>query len=488
MDGSRPNVAAVETHVSWLFFGPERVYKIKRPVVYDFLDFRDLDARGDACEDEVELNRRLSPDVYLGVGAILGPDRSVEPAVVMRRLPAERRLSGLVERHDRDVEACLEQVAARMASFHEAAERSAVIADHCRADAVSALWHQNLEALAPFGGSVLDADEIQRIGHLAMSFLAGRRWLISGRVEAGHAVDGHGDLLADDIFCLPDGPRIIDCLEFDARLRHLDPLADVAFLALDLERLGRPDLARSFLDAYRRNSGDDWPVSLEHHWVAHRAVVRAKVACLRHALGEPPAAAEARRLLATALSHLEAGAVRLVLVGGAPGTGKSTLAARLGEATGWPVLRSDVLRKELAGRPVLAHYPESFGAGLYQAEATAAMYAELLARARRLLEMGRSVILDASWVLRAWREGAAEVAAATASALVPLECEVPLEVAVARVTERARSERDPSDATAAVARVMYLEAESWPEAEVVDTTGPKEAALERALWAVRSVP
>lgn len=488
MGGSRPNVAAVETHVSWLFFGPERVYKIKRPVVYDFLDFRDLDARAATCEAEVELNRRLSPDVYLGVGAIVGPDRSAEPAVVMRRLPDERRLAALVEGHDRGVGSCLEQVAARMASFHEVAERSPVIDDRCRVDAVASLWRGNLEALAPYAGTVLDAGRLERVGALARRYLAGRPWLLASRVERGRAVDGHGDLLADDIFCLPDGPRIIDCLEFDDRLRHLDPLADVAFLALDLERLGRPDLARSFLDAYRRHSGDDWPDSLEHHWVAHRALVRAKVACLRHSLGRPEAAAEARRLLDTALFHLEAGAVRLVLVGGAPGTGKSTLAARLGEVTGWPVLRSDVLRKELAGRPVLAHYPDSYGAGLYQAEATAAVYAELLSRARRRLEMGESVILDASWVRRVWREGAGVLADETSSALVCLECEVPLEVAVARVTERARSGRDASDATAGVARVMYLEAESWPEAEVVDTTGPEEAALELALRKVRSVP
>ena len=488
MDRSGANVAALETHVSWLFFGPDRVYKIKRPVRYDFLDFRDLDARGDACENEVELNRRLSPDVYLGVGAIVGPDRSVEPAVVMRRLPAERRLAALVERDDPSVAYRLEQVAARLAAFHHAAGRSGLIDEHCRADAVSALWRENLEALAPFTGAVVDAGLLERIGSLARAYLAGRRRLLSTRVERGRAVDGHGDLLADDIFCLPDGPRIIDCLEFDERLRHLDPLADVAFLAMDLERMGRPDLARTFLDAYRNDSGDAWPESLEHHWVAHRALVRAKVACLRHAQGHPEAAAEAGRLIAMALSHLEAGAVRLVLIGGAPGTGKSTLAARLGEVTGWPVLRSDVLRRELAGRPVLAHYPEAFGAGLYQAEATATVYAELLSRARHLLERGESVILDASWVRRAWRDGATDLAAATRSALVCLECEVPLEVAVARVTERARSGRDASDATAGVARVMYLEAESWPEAEVVDTTGPEEAALERALRAVRSAP
>ena len=158
---------------------------------------------------------------------------------------------------------------------------------------------------------------------------------------AGRARDGHGDLLADDIFLLDDGPRVLDCLEFDDALRLDDVLADVAFLAMDLERLGRPDLAERFLAAYRAASGDTWPSSLAHHHIAYRAQVRAKVSAIRAEQGVPDSADKAQALLRLALAHLEAGRVRLVLVGGLPGTGKSTARSRhrRGERRGRPALR-----------------------------------------------------------------------------------------------------------------------------------------------------
>src|SRR5690606_13545776 len=176
-----------------------------------------------------------------------------------------------------------------------------------------------------------------------------RRRRSGRRVAAGRACDGHGDLLADDVFCLDDGPQVLDCLEFDDALRYEDVLADVAFMAMDLERLGRADLAEHFLDAYRRAAGEDWPASLAHHHIAYRAQVRAKVTAIRAQQGDAGSVDAARALLKLCFDHLEAGRVRLILVGGAPGTGKSTLAAGLAASLGATVLRSDVIRKERAG-------------------------------------------------------------------------------------------------------------------------------------------
>ncbi len=171
---------------------------------------------------------------------------------------------------------------------------------------------------------------VTEIGLLARRFLAGREPLFDRRVAGGRIIDGHGDLLADDIYCLADGPRVLDCLDFDDRLRWLDGLDDAAFLAMDLERLGAPDLARHFTDWYAEYSGDPAPASLRHHYVAYRALVRAKIARIRAAQDEPAAGCEAQQLADIALRHLRAGAVTLVLVGGLPGTGKSTLAGRAG--------------------------------------------------------------------------------------------------------------------------------------------------------------
>src|SRR5207248_5092618 len=168
------------------------------------------------------------------------------------------------------------------------------------------------------------------------------------RIALGAVRDGHGDLQAEDIFCLDDGPRILDCIEFDDRLRHVDVLADVAFLAMDLERLGAPEAAATFLARYREFARESYPPSLAHHYIAARAHVRCKVACLRHRQGDDGGADAARGLLDLTARHLEAARVRLVLVGGLPGTGKSTVAAALADATGWVVLRSDEVRKDVA--------------------------------------------------------------------------------------------------------------------------------------------
>ncbi len=160
-------------------------------------------------------------------------------------------------------------------------------------------------------------------------------------------VDGHGDLLADDIFCVPDGPLLLDCLEFDDHLRYVDGIDDAAFLAMDLEFLGRKDLADYFFDTYCEFADDEAPASLKHFYIAYRAVVRAKVDCVRFTQGDPEASANASRHLSLALEHLNAGAVRLALIGGAPGTGKTTLARALADRVGAEVISTDDVRREL---------------------------------------------------------------------------------------------------------------------------------------------
>ena len=209
--------------------------------------------------------------------------------------------------------------------------------------------------------------------------------------------------MAEDIFCIEQGPRAIDCLEFDNQLRYGDVLADVAFLAMDLERLGRPDLSRRFLDRYREASADVWPSSLAHLYVAYRAHVRAKIACLRHAQGDQPAAAEASALLHLAHTHLEAGRVRVVLVGGPPASGKSTLAAAIGHEFDWPVLRSDVVRKQIAGLDPGIRAAAALDEGLYAPELSERTYAMVMDRARLHVDFGESVVLDTSWSQRQFR-------------------------------------------------------------------------------------
>jgi aminoglycoside phosphotransferase family enzyme/predicted kinase len=474
-----PEVA--ETHSGLVFFAGDRAFKLKKAVDLGFLDFSSPEKREAACRREVALNRRLAPDVYLGVADVLGPSGEVcDHLVVMRRMPAERRLSTLVL-GGAPVEGVLDDLARLVAAFHAGAAQSPAADRAASAEALAGRWAANTAGLEPFVGRFVDAADVEAVDRLARRYLAGRTPLFDGRIAAGRARDGHGDLLADDIFCLDDGPRVLDCLEFDDALRLDDVLADVAFLVMDLERLGRADLAHRFLSAYRTAAGDSWPVSLPHHHVAYRAQVRAKVAAIRAAQGVPDSADKAQELLALARAHLEAGRVRLVLVGGLPGTGKTTLARGLAGLTGATVIRSDVVRKELAGLPADAPAAAPFGEGIYTAASTTATYAEMLSRAEAALGQGHMVILDASWSDEARRAEARRVAVTTSSDLVELRCVTAPAVVADRLAARAAAGDDASDADAAVAAAMRAVADPWPTSAAVDTDADHDAVVRAAV-------
>jgi aminoglycoside phosphotransferase family enzyme/predicted kinase len=480
MTGSTIDVA--ETHVSWLILTEDRVYKIKKPVRFPFIDLRERIARERACQAEVDLNRRLSPDVYLGVGTFVEPGGPTEPVVVMRRLPSERSLGFLLAGADPALPMRLNEIAHRMAAFHEQAQRGQLVERDCTPKAVHRLWRRNLAELEAVAELLL-AEEIDQTRRLGDRYLAGREDLFASRIEQGRAVDGHGDLLAADVFCLDDGPRLLDCLEFDDSLRHVDVLLDLASLAVDIERLGRPDLARHLLRKYEEAAGDRWPTSLEHFYMAYRALVRAKVACLDAGGGDADAAepAAGATLLSLAREHLQAGAVRLLLVGGLPGTGKSTLATAASEATGWTLLRSDFVRKDLASEELATPSTGDYGTGLYQPEHVDTVYLELLRRAEPRLRRGHTVLLDATWAQRSWREAARNLAARTGSDLIELRCQIPQAVADRRLAGRARDAVDPSEATPAVAHAMANVFEDWPECTIVDTALPVTDALRTVL-------
>ena len=475
------SAAVRETHISTVFFVGDRVYKLKKPVTLDFIDLSTAAARARICRREVELNRRLAPDVYLGVAEVIGTDGApCDSMVVMRRMPDERRLSTLV-RQQGGADDCLREVARVIAAFHAKAETSPLIAQAGAIEMVRARWESNFATMEPFVGKVLDADVSARVATLARRYLDGRARLFATRIEEGKVRDGHGDLLADDIFCLDDGPRILDCIEFDDQLRYGDVLADVAFLAMDLERVGAPEAGVRFLNWYREFSGETYPASLADHYLAYRAHVRAKVACLRVAQGDDMAGAEAAQLLELAHDHLRRGRVVLALVGGLPGTGKSTLAVDLADRLGWSVLRSDEIRKDLAGMSHTDRRDDDFGAGLYDERSTTVTYEALLDRARTLLELGEPVLLDASWSSNQWREAARAIAADTVADLVELRCDAPMEIARQRLVARAGSDADASDATTAIAARMAGAADDWPTAVTIDTSRSREESANAAL-------
>ncbi|MFI5589511.1 AAA family ATPase [Amycolatopsis sp. NPDC051758] len=467
-----------ETHIGAVFLVGDLAYKLKKPVDLGFLDFSARETRERVCHREVELNRRLAPDVYLGVADVTGPDGAVcDHLVVMRRMPEDRRLSTLVRR-GAPLHVTIRQLARQLAVFHDRAGRGPEIdADETR-DAVRNRWRASFDQVRPFHGEVLDPATAIEIEALAEDFLAGREALFDHRIAGGHVVDGHGDLLADDVFCLDDGPRVLDCLEFDDHLRHIDVLDDVAFLVMDLERLGAPELGEQLLAGYREFTGDPAPPALVHHYLAYRAFVRAKVACLRHAQGDPAAGALAGEYAELTLRHLRLGQVRLILVGGEPGTGKSTVAGGLADRLGATLLQSDRLRKELAGLEPVPRAPEGYRQGRYDGHHTDTTYTDLLRRAAELLALGETVVLDASWNAARHRELAAETAERTSSPLAAVRCQVPEETAVQRITRRTST---LSDATPDIAHRMAADADPWPEAHPLPTAGTPAESVARAL-------
>ncbi|MEX5635610.1 AAA family ATPase [Parafrankia sp. FMc2] len=484
--GAMPGLPAAlsETLTSVLVFLGDRVYKIKKTADLGFLDFRTREARLAACQAEVNLNRRLAPDVYLGVADIQGPDGALlDHMVVMRRLPADRRLSSLLAAGS-DVTGPLRAVARLLADFHARCATSERITEAGSPANLRWLWAEVLDSIEPFLGPVLDTNTIDAIRHLAHRYLDGRGPLLHERQRDGRIRDGHGDLLADDIYCLDDGPRILDCLEYDQRMRVGDVLSDIAFLAMDLERLGRPDLSRFLLDQYRAYTAVTHPLSLENLYIAYRAFTMCRIACTQYAQGWAAAAAEARALASLALASLRRGRTRLVLVGGGPETGRSAVAGRLAESEGWTLLRASSVERELGHLPRGDGHPDGHPDGRVdgrldgRADVAGAVRDELLRRARTAVERGETVVIDASWTRRQDRQEAAALARATFTDLVQLRCAPPGPAAGSLV--RAESDAGSPVAWSTPTGPEHpFHTDPWPEAKTLEH-GPTPTDIHRA--------
>jgi aminoglycoside phosphotransferase family enzyme/predicted kinase len=480
-DRSRPPAeratAAIETHISRLWFSPDRVYKMLKPVAFDFLDLTDRHDRLAATTRELELNRRFAPDVYLGAADVVEAGELVERMVVLRRLPEARRLSALLD--DPDFDELLRSVARRVAALHAAAD-PILDAPMARRDRVERNWRDNFAAIEPHVGPVIDADEFALVRRLALGYLAGRDTLFDARIADGFVVDGHGDLTADDIFCLDDGPRLLDCLAFDDDLRIADVLADIGFLVMDVQRLTNASTALQLMTTYQEFGDEHHPASLAHHYVAYRAHVRAKVACLRFAQGDAASSDIARSYHRLVLDHLERARVRLVLVGGGAGAGKTTVAHALADRFGYVRLSTDEIRHDVTGIPHDQHRFVEPGTDIYAPEAVDATYAELARETALLIARGHSVVLDASWSRDEHRTAIREVAERFDSDLVEIECVVDPAVARERIERRRTSSWNPSDATPDVVDYLAARRTPWPTASMLSTADAVEAIIERA--------
>jgi uncharacterized protein len=293
-------VSVRQTHISWLFFTERFVYKVKKPVDFGFLDFTTLEARKFFCGEEARLNRRLAPEVYLGVVEVKahtghirlgGPGKTIDYAVQMRRLPEDRMLPTLLA-EGRVTVGTMRQLARLIAEFHARAETGGAIDQAGTVATILANWRENFEQTRPYLAFPLPEAAYGKIRDRVLAFCRAAEQLFCQRIAEGRIRDGHGDLRAEHI-CLTEPIAIFDCIEFNRRFRHGDVAADVAFLAMDLDERGYPDLSQAFVDAYIEDSGDHGLFSVLDFYKCYRAFVRAKVECFR--LDDPMVTAGEKR-------------------------------------------------------------------------------------------------------------------------------------------------------------------------------------------------
>lgn len=408
-----------QTHASYVLLVPPFVYKVKKPVDLGFLDFSTLERRRYFCEREVELNRRLCPDLYLGVvpisrsgaGLVFGVgDEIVEYAIQMHQMSADGFLSwrlsqGLVGTAD------IDRIVDQLQRFYTAQTPTPEIEEWGTIAQIRVNIDENFAQTAKYIGQTITQAAYLAIRDYTDRFFVAHADQFAARMLQSWIRNCHGDLHLDHIHLTPETVHIYDCIEFNDRLRYMDVACDVAFLAMDLDFSGRPDLARYFVAHMSAALADPGMLDLIEFYMCYRAYVRGKVESIRSNEPEVPATERqtsrevAQRYFRLALQYATVGAEPMVLVVmGGVATGKSTLARSLGAALGWEVYASDRIRKELAGLPVYGRSPATVRQQLYTPSATAHVYAVLIERAMAQVQAGHGVILDATFAQRAMRK------------------------------------------------------------------------------------
>jgi uncharacterized protein len=449
-------IRLITTHISWVFITDHDVWKLKRPVNYGFVDYTTLARRRHFCHEEMRVNSRLAPGVYLDVVPVrLDQGRHsftpkgtvVDYAVRMRRLAEEASAESLL-RHGQLTHDHFTRLAARLAAFYATSPAAPPLGS---LDVLRATVQENFDQVRPFVGRFVESTTFEAVSAWQAGWLERRANVFEARQGHGRIRDGHGDLRLEHVYFTGDEILVIDAIEFNERFRIADVAADVAFLAMELDARGRPDLAASFLADFAMESADYDLYAVVDFYLSYRAWVRGKVAGF---LADDPStgaekaqrkAREAERLFALARTYseppIEAGPV--VAVGGLIGAGKSTLAHSLGRSLGIPVVGSDRTRKALAGVPPT----KQASAGAYSGEFTRQTYDELFRRADVVLGSGRGVILDASFRSRDLRLRARALAGRHARQFRFVEAVCDDATLRARLRARATAGVSVSDAT-----------------------------------------
>jgi aminoglycoside phosphotransferase family enzyme/predicted kinase len=491
-------VQLIETHISWVLLAGRYAYKIKKSVDLGFLNFTSLALRRDYCKEEIRLNRRLAPQLYLDVVPIggtpqipvFGEKPAIEYAVRMKRFPTSKQLDRLVARR-RLLPAHIDSLAVIIAQFHIGLPAPETARQFGTAAVTHAAVSKSLEQLRAAIGGGEDEPSIVALHQALQAEYDNCQYHLEQRHMHGFIRECHGDLHLRNIALIRAQPTPFDCIEFNPALRWIDVMNEVAFTVMDLLHYQRPDLAFRFLNAYLESTGDYGGVPLLRYYVAYRAVVRAMVNAIRAgqtSLGErarTEAIAHCRNFVALATQRLAWNRPVLIITHGLPGSGKTAFSQVALERLQAIRIRSDVERKRLFGLAPLAD-SSTLAEPIYTAHTTQQTYARLHGLARELLAAGIAVIVDAAFLRWHERELFRGLAHELAVPFAIASLQVSTTGLKARIIRRRNESKDASEADIAVLKSLQEQQEILTAAEKAHTVEffneGKEFAVDAHAW------
>jgi aminoglycoside phosphotransferase family enzyme/predicted kinase len=471
----------IETHASWVILTGTYVYKIKKVVNFGFLDYSTLEKRRFNCRQELRLNKRFAPQVYIDVVAICGTferpslqsgGEPIEYAVRMKQFPQSGLLSTLAAQHALTAEH-IDILAALLPAMHAAVNIADKHSDYGLPDGIHQWVTENFDHIRPALHEEWQRQQLDRIEGWCRQEFEDKRALIEQRRCDGFVRECHGDLHLGNLAIIDEHITPFDGIEFNPQLRWIDVISELAFLVMDVRDRGYPRLSCRLLNIYLQHTGDYSGLALLRYYLVYRALVRAKVAVLRQAqatstLDEQDAWSEYASYMELAAYYVEPPSPVLIITHGVSGSGKSYYAARLAELLGAIQIRSDVERKRLHGYPAGAGTRSGIKAGIYSADASARTCEQLAMQARTVVEAGYPVIIDATFLQFAWREQFRQLSGALAVPFVLLHFEADKETLCARLRGRQAAGDDPSEAGIEVLEAQLASQDQLTPDEMAD--------------------
>jgi aminoglycoside phosphotransferase family enzyme/predicted kinase len=453
------SVQLLQTHISYVALTGTYAYKVKKPVNFGFLDFSTLDKRKYYCEEELRLNRRLSPEIYLDVIPITqigntlelnGDGTIVEYTLKMKEFPQKYIMTNVLKNGE-ITEETIDRLCAILVNFYTAQDRSEEITKHGELQAVKQNIDENFEQTKPMIGITVPKETYTYIQKAAAEFFEKEKDVFTRRMNDGRIADCHGDLHSGNIVVTNDTINIFDCIEFNDRFRFCDVASDIAFLAMDLDYLNHPHLSSYLIQRYVERSGDTGIHSVLNFYKSYRAFVRGKVAGFQ--LNDPHIDSQTKTTIVdTATKYFElaqyyAGLFSvqvhqktplMFLVSGLTGTGKSTIARKIAVDYRAMQINTDVVRKELAGVDRFERHHDQYNTGLYDPKNVDETYRQVMARADTELKKGANVVLDATFQKKNYRELAHQIATKHHTSLFIIQCVCPDAVVKKRLMDRVK--------------------------------------------------